>query len=88
VVVEDELYVRAYNGRSSRWYQAAISQGAGRIQAAGSTWTVAFEAASQGVDAEVDAAYRKKYGSSPYLAHMLDKGCQAATVLIRPAATR
>ena len=35
VVVDGELYVRAYNGTSSRWYQAARLQQAGRITAAG-----------------------------------------------------
>ena len=37
VVVAGGLYVRAYNGRNSRWYQAAIRQKAGRITAAGIT---------------------------------------------------
>ena len=31
VVVDGNLYVRAYNGRNSRWYQAASRQKAGRI---------------------------------------------------------
>ena len=31
------LYVRAYNGQNSRWYQAAMRQKAGRIIAAGMT---------------------------------------------------
>ena len=35
VTVDGELYVRAYNGRSSRWHQAALRQKAGRITAAG-----------------------------------------------------
>ena len=35
VVVEDDLYVRAYNGQNSRWYQAAVRQRGGRITAAG-----------------------------------------------------
>ena len=35
VAVGGALYVRAYNGRSSRWYQAAVHQKAGRITAAG-----------------------------------------------------
>jgi hypothetical protein len=26
VVVDSELYVRAYNGTSSRWYEAAVSK--------------------------------------------------------------
>ena len=30
VAVDGDLYVRAYNGQSSRWYQAAIRQKAGR----------------------------------------------------------
>lgn len=31
VVVNDELYVRAYNGINSRWYKSAVQQKAGRI---------------------------------------------------------
>ena len=31
VAVDDALYVRAYNGQNSRWYQAAVRQKAGRI---------------------------------------------------------
>jgi hypothetical protein len=31
VVVGHALYVRAYNGTSSRWYQAAMREHAGRI---------------------------------------------------------
>src|SRR3954466_7467365 len=40
VVVDDDLYVRGYNGQLSRWYQAAIRQKAGRIRAAGMTKAV------------------------------------------------
>jgi hypothetical protein len=32
VVVGDALYVRAYNGQNSRWYQAALRQRAGRTR--------------------------------------------------------
>jgi hypothetical protein len=35
VVVDGQLYVRAYNGVDSRWYQSALQQKAGRIIAAG-----------------------------------------------------
>ena len=35
VVVDGELYVRAYNGQSSRWYQAAMRQKAGETPQAG-----------------------------------------------------
>src|SRR4051794_6137355 len=37
VAIDGGLYVRAYNGRSSRWYRAAVRQKAGSITAAGMT---------------------------------------------------
>jgi hypothetical protein len=42
VAVDDALYVRAYNGQNSRWYQAAVRQKARRIIAAGMTKEVTF----------------------------------------------
>jgi hypothetical protein len=45
VVVDDALYVRAYNGQHSRWFQAAVKQRAGRITVAGMTKEVNFEQA-------------------------------------------
>jgi len=53
VVVDDALYVRAYNGKSSRWYQAALRQKAGRITAAGMTTDVTF-APVDGIDQRSD----------------------------------
>lgn len=43
VIVEGDLYVRTYHGTSSRWYQAALKQKAGRIHAAGMIKDVTFE---------------------------------------------
>ncbi|HTF63010.1 MAG TPA: DUF2255 family protein [Edaphobacter sp.] len=43
VAVGEELFVRAYNGQNSRWYQAAISQKAGRITAAGPQDSCGYE---------------------------------------------
>lgn len=84
VVVDGALYVRAYNGGKSRWYQAAMRQGGGRITAAGLTKEVGFEPADGELDDRIDAAYAAKYGSSPYLAPMLGKGPRSATVRITP----
>ncbi len=67
VVVGDALYVRAYNGRSSRWYQAAARQKDGQITAAGVTREVSFEPVAGSINDEIDAAYRTKYRSSSYL---------------------
>jgi hypothetical protein len=84
VVVDDELYVRAYNGTSSRWHRAALRQQAGRITAAGLTREVRFEPATGAINDRIDAAYRAKYEGSPYLAHMIGKRARGATVRITP----
>lgn len=60
VVVDDSLYVRAYNGQSSRWCQAAMRQRAGRITAAGLTKEVSFEPVIGPVKDRIHEAYRAK----------------------------
>ena len=84
VVIDDTLYVRAYNGRSSRWYQAAMRQGAGRITAAGTTREVAFESVDGPVNETIDAAYQRKYKGSPYLSAMVSARARGATVKVVP----
>jgi hypothetical protein len=84
VVVGGKLYVRAYNGTRSGWYQSAIVQKAGRIHAAGSVWEVNFETVKENLNDQVDEAYRKKYGGSPYLSTMISKQAKEATIRIIP----
>ena len=86
MVVDDALYVRGYNGQSSRWYQAALRQKAGRITAAGVTIDVAFEPVNGPLNDRIDDAYRAKYKSSPYLAPMIGKRARSATVEVVPQA--
>ena len=84
VTVGDALYVRAYNGRDSRWYQAAVRQKAGRIAAAGLTKEVAFEPIDGPVNDRIDDAYRAKYRDSPYLGPMIGARARSATVRVIP----
>lgn len=84
VVVDGELYVRAYNGQNSSWYQAALRQKAGRITAAGMTREVEFEAERGPINDRIDEAYRSKYHSSPYLKPMIAASARSATVRIVP----
>src|SRR5215210_3154028 len=84
VVVDGGLYVRAYNGQDSRWYQAAMRQKAGRITAAGMTKEVAFEPVDGPINDLVDDAYRAKYHGSPYLSAMIGARACSATVKIMP----
>lgn len=87
VVVDGDLFVRAYNGQSSRWYQAAKVQKAGRITAAGSTHKVSLQLVDdQGITPRINEAYRQKYAGSPYLNHMIGSRAQSATVRIVPTA--
>ena len=85
VVVDDSLYVRGYNGQTSRWYQAALKQKAGRIIAAGMTREVAFEAVQGAINDLIDDAYQKKYRGSPYLKPMIGERARSATIKIHPA---
>lgn len=84
VVVGDDLYLRAYNGKNSRWYEAALRQKAGRITAAGITKEVTFEPMNGEKDALIDDAYKAKYKGSPYLPPMIASGPRSATVKIVP----
>jgi hypothetical protein len=59
VAVDDALYVRAYNGRSSRWYRAAMRQKTGRIIAAGMTKEVTFEPVDGPINNHIDEAYAR-----------------------------
>ena len=82
VVVGEGLYVRAYHGKRSRWYKAAVDQKAGRISATGKTYEVRFEPVHGAVNDDIDEAYKVKYKSSKYLRPMVAEGPRSATIKI------
>jgi hypothetical protein len=84
VVVDGNVYVRPYNGTSSRWHQAAPKQGAGRIRAGGLDLEVAFTPVEGQINDRIDAAYSAKYADSPYLPPMITARTRAATVRVDP----
>lgn len=88
VVVDGDLYVRAYNGNDSRWYKAAMRQKAGRITAAGMAKEVSFEPVEGLINDKIDGAYRTKYHGSPYLSPMIGPRARAATVKVIPIMTK
>ena len=87
VVVDGALYVRAYNGKQSRWHQAAMREKAGRITAAGMTRDVSFEPVEGPLNELIDDAYRKKYRGSPYLSPMIGARARSSTVKVIPRDT-
>ena len=84
VAVGGALYLRAYSGRESRWYRAALRQKAGRITAAGLTKEVTFEPVEGPINDRIDDAYRAKYRDSPYLGPMVGARARSATVKVLP----
>jgi hypothetical protein len=84
VVVDGALYVRAYNGQKSRWYQAALHRKTGRITAAGITKDVTFVPVDGAVLERIDDAYKAKYKSSGYLGAMIGARARSATVNVVP----
>lgn len=85
VVVDNGLYVRAYNGTSSRWYKAAMQQRRGRIRTAGKATDVTFAPVEDGlINQQIDDAYRAKYKNSRYLPPMIGRQTRSATVKIEP----
>jgi hypothetical protein len=84
VAADDSLYVRAYNGQNSSWYQAALREKAGWITTADMTKEVAFEPVNGPINDRIDEAYRSKYHGSPYLKPMIGATARSATIKITP----
>ena len=86
VTVKGELYVRAYHGIKSRWYQAALKHPSGRIHAAGMIKEVVFEPVAAGPIHElIDKAYQAKYKGNPFVPAMTSDKVHAATIRIIPS---
>ena len=61
-----------------------MTQGAGRIRAAGSNHEVSFASADSALNERIDDAYRAKYGTSGHLPQMLTAKVRDVTVEITP----
>ena len=84
VGVDAELYVRAYHGQKSKWFQAALKQKSGKIHAAGMVIDVVFEKVDGLINDLIDKAYHGKYKGSPYLNAMISEKARSATIKIIP----
>jgi len=86
VRVGDELYVRSYQGRSGSWFRAAQANRQGHIRAGGIEKEVTFvDEPNSGINDQIDAAYRTKYGRYPqYVAPMVTAEVRATTIKLVP----
>jgi hypothetical protein len=82
VLAGGELYVRAYRGPQSAWFQAARDAGRGRIRAGSVARDVLLVPVPGSADA-IDTAYEAKYGAGSTL--VAGPQAQAATIRIDPA---
>lgn len=83
VRVDDNPFVRSWNGPDGSWYRAARDGGPGRVRVGGHTFDVRFEPAEHN-RAAIDAAYRDKYGHSRYVDAMITDGAPATTLRLVP----
>lgn len=84
----DDLYVRSVNGRASVWFRGTQVRHEGHVQAGGVSKDVAFADAGDGIDDQIDAAYRTKYRG--YAANIVNSivtpQARAATLRLAPQA--
>jgi len=87
VVVDHDLYVRAFRGPSSAWFRAAVTATSGTVAVHGIRRSVTFRAVNgelvDGIDDRIDHAFRAKYGDAAPL--VADRRARAATLRIAPA---
>lgn len=89
VRVGDDLYVRSYRGRRGAWFRAAQTSRQGRIWAGGIEKDVTFvDEPDSGLNDQIDAAYRAKYGRYPqYVAPMVTAETRSTTIKLVPRST-
>ena len=87
VRVDDELYVRSVNGRTSAWFRGVQTCHEGQIQAGGVIKDVAFvEEPDPAINEQIDAAYRTKYrryATSIVNTTVSPEACAATIKLVR-----
>jgi hypothetical protein len=90
VRVGDDLYVRAYRGHETAWFQHAQLRHEGRVLAGGVTSDVTFVDAGSNtaLNNQIDAAYRSKYRrySATYVDPMIAAQARATTLKLVPSA--
>jgi hypothetical protein len=86
VRVGDDLYVRSAYGHNSAWFRGTQVRHEGHIRAGGVDKEVTFmEETDPGINDQIDAAYRTKYGRYPqYVAPMVTAEVRSTTIKLAP----
>ena len=86
----DDLYVRAYKGRTSPWFRGTQVRHEGRIWAGGVEKDVTFaDETDPNINDQIGAAYRTKYRryGARFVDPMVAPEARAATLKLVPRAT-
>ncbi len=82
----EDLYGRAYKGRTSPWFRGAQVRHEGHIRAGGVDREVTFVDADPALNDQIDAAYRAKYRrySASIIDSIVSSAARAATIKLVP----
>lgn len=83
VRVGDQLYIRSVRGPDAAWFRGTQLRGEGRIESGGVVKDVAF-LRDDAHDAEIDAAYRAKYGTGSAVTSITSALATSTTLRIDP----
>jgi hypothetical protein len=82
----DDLYVRSVNGRTGAWFRGTQVRHEGRIGAGGVEKDVTFVDADDGINDQIDDAYRSKYRryAPSIVGSVLTPDARSATINLVP----
>jgi hypothetical protein len=82
----DGIYVRSYRGPAGAWFRHATAGGVVHIQAGNVSGETTVTRAGTAAQAEIDQAYRTKYGSfgRAYIEPMTSDSAAATTLQLTP----
>ena len=82
----EDLYVRAFKGRTSHWFRATQGRREGQIQAGDMLKDVAFVDPDQSIGDALDAEYWSKYSryGARYVDPMVSAEARGATIKLIP----
>jgi hypothetical protein len=87
VRIDDDLYVRSVNGRTSDWFRGVQTRLQGHIRAGGVDKDVSFvEQTDEAINDRIDAAYATKYRryAASIISHINGSAARAATIRLAP----
>jgi hypothetical protein len=82
----DDLYVRSVNGRTGAWFRGTQVRHEGRIRAGGVEKDVTFVDTDDGINDQIDDAYRSKYRryAPSIVGSVLTPEARSATIKLVP----